>query len=75
MLKNVSLTLSPVIDPLSLSSPVSSLRLYPSARLSRSETFHSLIVLSFVDRRKWAGFFRLSHRILFIFSSISSDLR
>ena len=30
----------------SLSKPVSSLRLYPSALLSRSDTFHNLIVLS-----------------------------
>ena len=59
--------------------PLSSRRLYPSARLVFSAIFHNFTVLSgretwnliekrlliipLVDRRKCAAFFRLSHRI------------
>jgi len=38
-----------------------------------SKTFHSLIVLSLVDSRNSALLLGLHHRILLIFSSISSD--
>merc|ERR1719228_1857385 len=59
----------------SLMMPLSSFRLYPSALLSLSDTFQSLMVLSLVERRKWAGFFLFNHLILFIFSSISKLFR
>lgn len=51
-------------------------RLFSATTLSDlSNTFHSLIVLSFVERRKCELFCRLHHLILLIFSSISNDFK
>lgn len=113
-------TLNRVMQDGSRVMPPSSFRLNPAGRLSRSVTFHNLIVLSkkeikreinskdhiiyvhihrtwlrevivfiiltswittfkyrlpLVERRKFAGFARRSHRILLIFSSISKLFR
>ena len=51
-------------------------RLFSATTLSDlSNTFHSLMVLSFVERRKCELFWRLHHLILLIFSSISNDFK
>lgn len=51
-------------------------RLFSATTLSDfSNTFHNLMVLSFVERRKWEAFCRLHHLILLIFSSISNDFK
>lgn len=62
--------------PLTLAGVSSLDKLFSATTLSDlSNTFHSFIVLSLVERRKCEEFCLLHHFILLIFSSISRDLR